>query len=152
MTTEMSKEEIALQQMKDKVTDEGHVNVDALMVVMMGQEQVLGECIGTTIEGQLEITLKNPKRFLRLQQVQPGNFRIDFLIIDLDHMSSGKATFFPSGFYYLKDMDTLSQLRMLLLYATYLENKKVARAAQAGIKLAGPGDVQGLGADVRPIR
>jgi hypothetical protein len=136
-----------LDQIKDDLTKAG-VEVDKLGVVMVGNEQIYGEIIDVKMEPMHSVRVRNPKRMLRLQQVQPGNFRVDFIVIDLDLITHGTVVLFPQGIYFLSELDADSQGRMMALYVNYFENKKRANAAAAGIVVP---DVKPP-ANVRPLK
>lgn len=121
-----------LEGMKSIIQD-ANVDVEKLGVVMWASEQLFGEVIERKFEPYHHVVMKDPKRILRLQQVQPGNFRVDFILVDLDLMESGRVELQPMGFYLVRDLDEDSQHRMLGLYLSYLENKQRSKAAEAGI-------------------
>lgn len=117
--------------LKEDLTKHG-VEVDKLGVVMMGKELIYGEIQEVRLQPHTAL-VKNPRRMIRLEQIQSGNFRVDFLLIDFDLISGGTIAVVPEGLYFLSELDDESQGRMLALYRGYLENKKRAKAAEAGI-------------------
>jgi hypothetical protein len=113
------------------------VDPEKLCVLTCATEQYVGELVEYVDDGAapVRVKLKNPRRVLRLQKVEPGNLRIDILLLDIDLISSGEITFWPVVFYKLTDVSPESRLRMMALYARYFKEQEQKRAKEAGIIL-----------------
>jgi hypothetical protein len=136
-----------LERLHKVLTDEG-VNVNTLMLVMIGDEQLLGEeGLSEVLGSSLTFRLKNPKRLLRLQRLEGDNFSVKFILIDLDLIDEGSITVVPQAYYRLRDLSEVSRVHMLALYETLLSNKKTMRqVASSKIILPRLEMPQGLGA------
>jgi hypothetical protein len=134
----MSMSEKLVQMSKD-LAEKG-IDPEQLGIVMYGQEQVFGEILDVTPDAGRSVRVKNPKRFLRLQRVEPNNFRVEFILIDFDLMTVGVADIVPQVMFMLKNCDEETRVRYYGMYLGFFEQKKLASAARAGIVVAGAGD------------
>jgi hypothetical protein len=135
-----------MQNILDDLTKNG-VDPEKLCVLTCATEQYFGELVEYVDDGvaPVRVKLKDPRRILRLQKVEPGNLRIDILLLDIDLVSSGVITFWPVVFYKLSDVCEDSRLRMMALYARYFKEQEQKRAAAAGIILPEPQTPPGIG-------
>lgn len=127
----------------DKAVNElAEVGVDAerLAVVMVGNEQLLGETRQVSFDDPTE--LKNPKRFARFQQTfkNPDGSQavsINFMIGDLDLVEGGTVYVRPVLGYFLGDLDERSIESFLNLYVEFItrkaENLVKMKAEAAGL-------------------
>lgn len=105
---------------------------DILTVAFLATgEQLIGEMYASTPGAVLEMT--NPKRILRLQQVQNGGISISLMVGDLDLLESGKVQLIPQLAYRVRDQSEDSQYAILTLYKEYLDRKRITKAEEAGI-------------------
>lgn len=124
-----------LNELQRELTDKG-VNIPRLCVAILGgNDQVFGEIVND--EGKVNpnewVYIKDPKRFLRLQQMTQQGIVTNFIIGDMDMVESGKARFLPTGFYFISDLGEESQLAMLSLYMNFIDRKREATAREAGL-------------------
>jgi hypothetical protein len=131
----LSKETEALEQVHKMLGDK--VDIKTLAVLGLGPaEQIIGEIIGepsSLVIGSVKV--KDPKRYLRIQQMTQEGLSISFMIGDLDMMDSGTVEARPNWGYYVKDMGTRGQTDLLRLYVDFLERRSVNRAKEAGLHL-----------------
>lgn len=102
------------------------VNPELLAVLgVNGSEQFIGEIQGKPPEiVNKRICLKNPKRFMRVQQMTPQGLAVQFLIGDLDMVESGLIQVFASYGYYLTSLCDQSRGAMLELFLDFLRRKR----------------------------
>lgn len=136
MTTEAQKEKL------EKVVaelEEKNVNPDGLCILFIGTgEQVIGWCEGTPIPGQ-PVDVLNPKRILRLQQVQGSGISISLMVGDLDLIEGGKVSLVPQLVAKVRDQNQVSQLSIYELYKEFLDRKVANRAVEAGLVIPDKG-------------
>jgi hypothetical protein len=128
-----------LEQLTATLREKG-VEVERLAVLSVGSDQIIGE-IDYAESKQLtgrSVLVKNPKRLIRLQRMEGQSLSIDFLIGDLDFVSSGAVQVSPVYSYRINDINEESQTAMLGLLVMYFENRARNRAQAAGIQLPGP--------------
>jgi hypothetical protein len=131
-----------LKQLEANLREKG-VDVASLAVVSVnGTEQVIGEVDRHLVPRDahlvgFRLTVKNPKRFLRLQRVANGGIVTDFIIGDMDMISGGYLEIIPAFGYRLSDLNEESQTEMLSLYTEYIDRRNANRAAESGLVLPG---------------
>jgi len=143
--------ETMMQNIIDDLTKNG-VEVEKLCVLTCATEQYLGELVSFNDNdaSPVRVVLKNPRRILRLQKVEPGNLRIDILLLEFDLVSAGEVVFWPVVFYRFTDVSEESKLRMLSIYARFFKEQEQKRAAAAGIVIPQMELPPGIGSGIRP--
>src|SRR5258708_7539245 len=112
------------------------VSYSDLVVCNVGNETVLGEVVGTLVVGA-SVTIKNHKRFMRLQVPRDGLLMIDFLVGDYDLIDEGVILIKPSIAYRVLDQSVLAQTDFCRYYLSYLEKRVMTNAMAAGLSLPG---------------
>jgi hypothetical protein len=124
----------ALLQVQASLREKG-IKIDDLAVVNSGGDILLGETNSEDLLGT--ILLKNPKRIMVLKQMGPGGLSINYMVGDLDFMSSGVVQVNPNYGYWLNDMDEEGQIEMLRLLLQFFDRRAQSRAVEAGLVLPG---------------
>lgn len=121
------------EEMAKELAEKG-VDVEKLIVLYAGTEQVLGESQGMEDDG--EVGVLNPKRVLRLQQVVEGGVVISLMIGDLDFVH-GKGPVFlrPYMFYNVSHQDEETKAGVYGSYLDYFKRKTLNKAEDAGLVL-----------------
>ena len=109
-----------------------------LIIAAVGAEQFIGEIhhfldssmhaanergeteqlVGTPIE------IRNPKRFIRLQQMRPdGNVSVATFVADLDAIDGGIIQVLPTMAYWVDKQSLVSQIEILKLLNKYFQSK-----------------------------
>jgi hypothetical protein len=149
---EMTSNEKALFEKAKDHLETNKVDTSKLGVVMIGNEQYLGEISDVTYSEQFSLSMHNPRRLLRLQQAkQQGRgiqYSVDFMVVDLDLIEEGDIKLFPTAYYMLDNLNEISQARILALYAQYIDDKQAARLAASGLVAPGINAPPGIG--IRP--
>jgi len=120
--------------------DKGVKVEDLAVIGLSSTEQLIGELITSQSEGEEKtltgpLKLRNPKRFLRMQQMTEQGLAIQFMIGDLDMMDSGTVQVRGTFGYMLEDMGVEGQTSMLKLYLDMIQRKHMNRAREAGLHL-----------------
>ncbi len=133
MTTEAEKKE-SLEELIGEL--KGSVDPEKLAVFFIATgEQIMGESETDDPKPGELVKVTNPKRILRLQQVQGGGVSISLMVGDLDLLEAGVVSLIPTLVYRVKDQNVDSQLSIYGLYEEYLERKLSNRAVESGIVL-----------------
>jgi hypothetical protein len=141
-----------LKTMENDLTAEG-VDPTLLAVCISAGEMLYGEATETGHEfGPLRVIMKNPRRFLRLQNLTDKGMQIRFLLVDLDHMSEGSIETYPTTFYWVRNLGEEARERMYGLMLQYIADMKTTRAARAGLHLPESQGGLGIPPNLRPVR
>jgi hypothetical protein len=119
------------------LTKEG-VKYDDLCVVMVMGDIIVGEVAPTQFDRLVgtPVMVSNPKRLLRVQRARgQEQISVEFVLGDYDLIEKGKMQVLPTHFFRLSWLSPQSRLNYLLLYAQYLERKKMSAALDAGLIL-----------------
>lgn len=116
------------------VRDNG-INPDELAVFILGpNEMIIGEVNGRASLLEPGIAVKNPKRYLRLQQATSQGLSIQLVLCDLDALTGdGQMYVRANAAYWLKEQSLEGQIGTLSLYIQYFKLKAANKAAEAGL-------------------
>jgi hypothetical protein len=132
-----TEKEVALLQ----TLEDAGVETQALAVFITGAgEQLIGECLeGYVLKNKslvgVPYTVKNPKRFIRIQNVSREGMSIQFMIGDLDMIEEGEVEVIANIAYWLEKQGDTTREEMLALYVQFLERKIRNKAVAAGLVL-----------------
>lgn len=132
MTTEAQKAE--LTRVIAELEEKGVVATGLHILFISTGEQLIGWCETTPRPGEVADVL-NPKRIIRLQQVQGGGISISLMIGDLDLLEGGKVSVIPQLVCRVIEQSPESQLSVFGLYLEFLARKVANRAVEAGLVL-----------------
>lgn len=125
--------------LKAALKSEGIINPDNLVVVQVANDSIIGELNSPNTDATefKPISLKNPKRFVRVQRMAPeGGLNVEYAIIDFDAMTNGGQVIVrPILLYWLDDAGFDGQLTLLKMLLGYFDSARKRRAAAAGIHL-----------------
>lgn len=125
--------------LKTALKGEGIVDPDNLAVVQVANDSIIGELHATVddIRELKPVVLTNPKRFVRVQRMDPnGGLNVEYAIIDFDAMTKGgQITVRPILVYWVDQAGPDGQLTMLKMLLGYFDASRKRRAAAAGIHL-----------------
>lgn len=129
-----------VEQLKKELLERGKINADELVMIIAGNEQIIAEWKDTennlkVLEMSRAMKVKNPKRFLRIQQMdqRSGAIITNFVVMDYDFIEGGELLVYPMAWSTFGMMDKASQENLLKIMLNMTENKARERAAEAGI-------------------
>jgi hypothetical protein len=131
----MDPKKILLSQLIEDLRQKG-VTYSRLVVVSDGNEQFIGEEPTAERLAGRELTLYNPKRFVRFEMrnpQNPGMVYIDFMMGDLDMIDSGMIQIKPTIGYWINQQSIDCQINMSKLYLEYFERRVKTKAAEANL-------------------
>lgn len=103
---------------------EKKVSVEELYVFYLGNlEQIIGKSFEPA-PGAI-CTVEDPKRVIRITQVQGNGLSISMMVGDLDLLEAGKVKLIPQIVYKVTEQSDESQLAILTMYSEYLGKKSV---------------------------
>ncbi len=128
-----------VQEMMERIKDKGYDPSRLAVFFLDGKEMLIGEVDREVRQGAYEdllsetIWVRNPKRYMRIQQVTQAGVAITTFIGDLDAVDSGTIQVRAVAAYWLKDIGEESQRNTLKILLQYFEQKAQSRAAEAGL-------------------
>lgn len=146
MTQKTSEEEAKEKETLEKLIEELEakgVHPTKLAIFHVGSDQILSELaedddfesVSEHIQKYGFINIDDPKRIIRLQQVQGGGITLSFMIGDFDLIEGGEINIAPSLWYRVASQNVPSAISILTLYKEYLERKTMNKAEAAGLVL-----------------
>lgn len=136
-----SEMKIELEKVQKEIRDKGY-DPDRLAVFFLdGKEMIIGEVTPTVYnDNDSDLVgksreVKNPKRYMRLQQLSQHGIAINTFIGDLDAVENGIIQIIAHAAYWLADIDEKSQIDTLKLLLNYFQQKVKNKAMEAGLTL-----------------
>lgn len=114
------------------------LEAEDLAVFIIGSgEMIIGECVkpgdGGSIADRI-MSVKNPKRYLRIQVMKPDSMSVNQIIFDLDALEyGGKIDVKAPAAYWVRDQSVEGQITICAILMGYFQQKVMSRAAAAGI-------------------
>lgn len=110
------------------------LNPHTLVIVHAGADQIIGELLSVHSDGGMDI--KNPRRILRLQQVEPsGAVVFGLMIADFDFIAEGTLTAYPDVKYHVREQSESSKISIYSALIDYFDRKVENQAQDAGLVL-----------------
>lgn len=107
--------------------------------VLTGGEQILGtvceEAYGSPAIAGKSFAIKNPKRILRIQRMEKTGLTIELGVVDFDFIEGGTMHVQAPAVYRVQDLSEPSKFHLYQLIRVYIEGRREASAAQAGLTL-----------------
>jgi hypothetical protein len=140
--------ETTSERLKELVKElrEKKVDAERLVIVMLGGgEQLIGELAphhwADFATGKISgedgwVNLVNPKRFMTMRKQRGTEMTVEFIISDLDMMSSGMIHLRPRGWYdIVENMDDKGAEDTLSTYMNFLQQKALLSAMNSGLAI-----------------
>jgi hypothetical protein len=114
-----------------------------LVIFHVGSDQIMAELhedddfnhINEKLKKNGFICIHNPKRILRLQQVQGNGVILSYMMGDFDLVEQGQINIAPTCWYRVVSQSPKTVLAILNLYKEYLDRKVHLKAEDAGLIL-----------------
>lgn len=132
-----SKTNPELEKLRSQVSDKGYDPNELAVFFLGGSEMVIGE-VKDIYEGALvgsTVGIRNPKRYMRLQQVSGQGIAITLFVGDLDCVDEGTMWVNVPAAYWVRETSERAQIETLKLIMQYFNQRALSRAAEAGIEL-----------------
>jgi hypothetical protein len=129
-----------IEDLKTALKSEGIENPDNICVVLMTTDSIIGETVrdeeayeSFLTEG---VSIRDPKRLVRIQRLTPEGLNVESAIIDFDMMVDGGSVLIRGqGVYFLTDLGPEGQVTLLKMLLGYFNTARKRRAAAVGIEL-----------------
>lgn len=122
---------------------ENGIDPDKVAVFVLGPNEMV---IGETDSDQLlhaDVTVKNPKRYLRLQSVSDQGLQINLILLDFDALKGDCRMHVKAlAAYWVKDQSMEGQISTLSLFISYFKTRAQNRATEAGLIVPSSGILQ----------
>lgn len=116
------------------VKENGIVPENLAVFIMGPNEMIIGETFSPELLPEYAVQVKNPKRYLRLQQAVNGALTINLVLLDFDALNGeGLMHVRASAAYWLNEQSLDGQISTLSLYIQYFKLRAANKAAEAGI-------------------
>lgn len=123
---------MTIDKMMTELTGVG-VDVSKLSVFYTGTDQILGEA--ETNKDYPSFIVKNPKRVIRMQQMERNGLILTYLVSNLDLMQDGELRLTPHAWYRVRDQPEETQRVVFGLYLEFFERRAQQRIAESGLVL-----------------
>lgn len=144
--TQKTTEELAQQEALDKLIDELEkkgIHPTRLAIFHVGADQIMAEMeddedfdeLSEHVEKYKFVCVNDPKRILRLQQVQGGGVVLSYMMGDFDLVERGEINIAPTCWYRVASQSPKSAYAILTLYKEYLDRRMKHKAEDAGLVL-----------------
>ena len=111
-----------------------HVGSDQIMAELEGGDDDFDQ-LNEHIQKYGFVSIDNPKRILRLQQVQGSGVVLSYMMGDFDLVERGEVNIAPTCWYRVVSQSPKSIYAILNLYKEYLDRRMQLKAEDAGLVL-----------------